>query len=210
MGFLGALAAAVPAVGSIASSALGYISAREQNKSAESMARAGMDFSAAQTAQQMAFQERMSNTAHQREVADLKAAGLNPLLSLNSGASTPAGGAAAGLQAPVVPELSHIVSGARDTLGFLADLQSKRADIKLKESHRANVDADTRIKRGNAPSAEARGDFVNWVRDLLKARKAQFGSAMEGMKSLDIEPGDTRGWRMLEVENAESNYLNGR
>ena len=38
----------------------------------------------------------MANTAHQRQIADLKKAGLNPILSANSGASSPGGAMSTG------------------------------------------------------------------------------------------------------------------
>lgn len=44
------------------------------------------------------FQRDMANTAHQREVNDLIKAGLNPILSANSGAPTPSGSQAAPIQ----------------------------------------------------------------------------------------------------------------
>jgi hypothetical protein len=58
-------------------------------------------FNVHETRQNRRFQREMSNTAHQREVEDLRKAGLNPILSANggSGAGTP-GGSVPQMEAP--------------------------------------------------------------------------------------------------------------
>ena len=76
-----------------------------------------MQFSAEQARLNREFQERLSNTAHQREVKDLIAAGLNPVLSAQfAGATTPSGASASGIassgsKADVDTSTSQIVNG---------------------------------------------------------------------------------------------------
>lgn len=83
----------------------------------QAFAREQMKFNAEQAAIDREWQEKMSNTAHQREVKDLIAAGLNPILSTGgSGASTPSGASAVGAAGQVDTSYASALAGFASTL----------------------------------------------------------------------------------------------
>lgn len=117
---IGTMAGAA-AGGSAISSGIGYLAQKDQQR-----------FNRIEAQKRRDWEERLANSAHQREVADLDAAGLNPILSVSgggNGAATPSGYAAASSGANPIDDFgTSIAYGAKVGLQWSKDHTAQTID----------------------------------------------------------------------------------
>lgn len=131
-------AALIGAGSSIISGLGSFFGTKSTNKTNQAIAQKQMD-----------FQERMSSTAYQRSMTDMRKAGLNPILAYKTGGASSPGGAGI----PALNAAGPAIATALQTRRLAADLKNVEAETVVKQQ-------EGRIKKQEAIMAEGYGTSI--------------------------------------------------
>lgn len=153
------------ALASLAGGALGFLGQSEANEEATDRSR-----------EQMAFQERMSNTAYQRAVADMKAAGLNPMLAYSQGgASTPGGSTT-----PIGNKGLAAASAAQAAAQAAQTTQLIAAEKDKKTAEAANIRRSTELMSATETRELSSAGHLDAQRDSIRQEMTAFDDRLSG------------------------------